>query len=145
MKCALAGVDVFRLNFSHGAHGDHTAALDAVRAAEAALGRPLAALADLQGPKFRLGQFAAGRITMTAGDMIRLDSDSAPGDARRIFLPHPEVLRVLHPALPACPNLCEHITNHVWQVSQTRPRTRNAPSSIDPPSSRARTAGHRSR
>jgi pyruvate kinase len=97
MKCALAGVDVFRLNFSHGAHADHTAALEAVRAAEAALDRPLAALADLQGPKFRLGEFAAGKVDIARGDVIRLDSDPTPGDARRIRLPHPEVLRVLVP------------------------------------------------
>jgi pyruvate kinase len=87
MKCAVAGVDVFRLNFSHGAHADHTAALEAVRAAEAALDRPLAALADLQGPKFRLGTFAAGKVAVAHGDTIRLDSDPKPGDARRVFLP----------------------------------------------------------
>ncbi len=97
MKCAVAGVDVFRLNFSHGAHADHTAALEAVRAAEAALDRPLAVLADLQGPKFRLGDFTAGKVSMAQGDVIRLDSDPTPGDARRVHLPHPEVLRVLVP------------------------------------------------
>ena len=96
MQCAIAGVDVFRLNFSHGAHADHTAALEAVRAAEAALDRPLAALADLQGPKFRLGVFEGGKVAVTHGDVIRLDSDPAMGDSRRVHLPHPEVLKVLH-------------------------------------------------
>src|SRR5947199_190666 len=61
-ELAEIGVDVFRLNFSHGAHADHAAALKAVREAELAVERPLAALADLQGPKFRLGHFAQGRI-----------------------------------------------------------------------------------
>ncbi len=97
LKCATAGVDVFRLNFSHGAHADHTAALEAVRAAEHALERPLGVLADLQGPKFRLGRFTAGKLAVSPGDVIRLDNDPTPGDARRVQLPHPEVLRVLHP------------------------------------------------
>jgi len=92
---ARVGVDVFRLNFSHGAHDDHAKALAAVRAAEVAVGRPLAALADLQGPKFRLGEFKDGAITIKAGQTLRLDLDSAPGNEERVQLPHPEVLRIL--------------------------------------------------
>jgi pyruvate kinase len=95
LALAEAGVDVFRLNFSHGTHDDHAAALSAVRRAEGEIGRPLAALADLQGPKFRLGVFAGGRIDIAPGQMLRLDLDPAPGDRRRVGLPHPEVLRVL--------------------------------------------------
>jgi pyruvate kinase len=95
LALAEAGVDVFRLNFSHGTHEDHAAALADVRKAEAVIGRPLAALADLQGPKFRLGLFAGGRIDIAAGQMLRLDLDKAPGDRRRVQLPHPEVFRVL--------------------------------------------------
>lgn len=96
---AQAGVDVFRLNFSHGTHEDHQAALKAVRDAEAHVGRPLAALADLQGPKFRLGAFAKGKIHIAPGQAIRFDSDPAPGDSRRVQLPHPEVLKVLRPSM----------------------------------------------
>ena len=95
LALAEAGVDVFRLNFSHGSHADHAAALAHVRKAEAAIGRPLAALADLQGPKFRLGVFAKGRIDIAPGQIIRLDLDPTPGDRRRVQLPHPEVFRVL--------------------------------------------------
>ncbi|HEX7761232.1 MAG TPA: pyruvate kinase, partial [Caulobacteraceae bacterium] len=94
---AQAGVDVFRLNFSHGTHDDHAAALEAVRAAEVRVKRPLAALADLQGPKFRLGAFARGKIAIAPGQAIRFDLDPAPGDSRRVQLPHPEVLKVLRP------------------------------------------------
>jgi pyruvate kinase len=94
---ARAGVDVFRLNFSHGERSDHAAALAAVRAAEGEVERPLAALADLQGPKFRLGAFAAGKIAIRPGQTLRLDLDPAPGDKRRAPFPHPEVLRVLEP------------------------------------------------
>jgi pyruvate kinase len=97
LELARRGVDVFRLNFSHGTHQDHADALAAVRAAEAALARPLAALADLQGPKFRLGAFKDGGIAIGSGQRLRLDLDPAPGDSQRVELPHPEVLRVLHP------------------------------------------------
>jgi pyruvate kinase len=96
---ARLGVDVFRLNFSHGSHADHAAALKAVRAAEIALGRPLAALADLQGPKFRLGAFARGRIAIAPGQKLHLDLDPAPGDRRRVQLPHPEVFKAFRPGV----------------------------------------------
>ena len=97
LELARVGVDVFRLNFSHGAHEDHAAALEAVRAAEAVIGRPLAALADLQGPKFRLGVFKDGAISIAPGQIVRFDRDPAPGDSCRVQLPHPEVLRILQP------------------------------------------------
>ena len=92
---ALAGVDVFRLNFSHGVHEDHRAACKAVRAAEADAGRPLGVLADLQGPKLRLGAFAGGAVEIAQGGRIRLDLDSAPGDGRRVGLPHPELFAAM--------------------------------------------------
>jgi pyruvate kinase len=95
VELARTGVDVFRLNFSHGVHADHAAALAAVRAAEEVVGRPLAVLADLQGPKFRLGAFGAGKIAIKPGQSLRLDLDPAPGDRRRVQFPHPEMLRVL--------------------------------------------------
>jgi pyruvate kinase len=95
LELARRGVDVFRLNFSHGTHQDHADALAAVREAEAAIARPLAALADLQGPKFRLGVFKDGGIDIAQGQRLRLDLDPTPGDSRRVELPHPEVLRVL--------------------------------------------------
>jgi pyruvate kinase len=101
MTLALAreGVDVFRLNFSHGAHEAHAEALAAVRAAEAEIGRPLAALADLQGPKFRLGNFRGGSISIAQGQALRLDLDPSLGDSRRVQLPHPEVLSILRPGV----------------------------------------------
>ena len=92
---AQAGVDVFRLNFSHGSHEDHAAALKAVRGAELALKRPLGVLADLQGPKLRLGKFADTEIKVEPGQVIRLDLDPTPGDAKRVQLPHPEILQAL--------------------------------------------------
>jgi len=97
IELARAGVDVFRLNFSHGQHADHAAALAAVRSAEAEVDRPLAVLADLQGPKFRLGAFASGKIAIRPGQSLRLDLDPVLGDRRRAPFPHPEMLRALKP------------------------------------------------
>ena len=94
---ARAGVDVFRLNFSHGSHEDHAAALKAVRGAELTIRRPLGVLADLQGPKLRLGKFAEGAIEVEAGHRIRLDLDTTPGDATRVGMPHPEIFAALKP------------------------------------------------
>ncbi|MFN3286855.1 MAG: pyruvate kinase [Sphingomonadaceae bacterium] len=99
MICALsrAGADAFRINMSHGIHAVHAAAIRSVREAEAELGRPTTLLADLQGPKLRLGRFAEGRAELAAGQGFRLDADPAPGSAARVQLPHPEILAVLRP------------------------------------------------
>jgi len=94
-ELALAGVDVFRVNFSHGSHADHARTIQAVRKAEAIVGRPLAVLADLQGPKIRLGEFADGAVRLTIGHHLRLDLKKTPGDASRIGVPHPEVFAAL--------------------------------------------------
>ncbi len=83
------------MNFSHGTHEDHAAAFAAIREAEAIVERPLAALADLQGPKFRLGKFAEGAVLIQPGDKIRLDLDPTPGDANRVCMPHPELFAAL--------------------------------------------------
>lgn len=94
---AEAGADVFRLNFSHGSHEDHAATVAGIRAAAYALDRPLAILADLQGPKFRLGRFGGGPVELAIGDAIRLDLDPAPGGRDRVGLPHREVFAALSP------------------------------------------------
>jgi pyruvate kinase len=94
-ELALAGADVFRVNFSHGSHADHARSISAVRRAEAQVDRPLAVLADLQGPKIRLGEFEDGAIRLKPGHVLRLDLKSKPGDASRIGVPHPEVFAAL--------------------------------------------------
>jgi len=98
-KLAEAGADVFRLNFSHGAPEDHRAALEAVRAAEAAIDRPLAVLADLQGPKLRLGQFEGGKAEIVAGQPFRLELNGAKGTARGAPMSHPEIFAALSPGV----------------------------------------------
>ncbi|GAA0386536.1 pyruvate kinase [Brevundimonas terrae] len=95
LALAEAGVDVFRLNFSHGSHEDHAHALTAVRNAETVVGRPLGILADLQGPKLRLGAFAEGAIAVSAGHRMRFDLLPEAGDATRVQMPHPEIFAAL--------------------------------------------------
>jgi pyruvate kinase len=94
---ATAGADVFRLNFSHGSHDDHAAAYAAVRAASEAVGRQLGVLADLQGPKLRLGTFVDGFVEVEPGHVMTLDLDKAPGDLKRVGMPHPEIFAAMTP------------------------------------------------
>ncbi len=91
----LAGADVFRLNFSHGEHADHKIRYDTIRALEAKQGRPIGILADLQGPKIRVGAFADGSVELEKGQSFRLDLDEKPGDNSRVSLPHPRVMASL--------------------------------------------------
>jgi len=90
-----AGVDVFRLNFSHGSHRDHAERLRVIRDLEKTTGRPIAVMADLQGPKLRIGSFADGKIELKAGAKFRVDLDRAPGDQKRVCLPHTEIFEAL--------------------------------------------------
>lgn len=92
-----AGVDVFRMNFSHGTHDGHKQVLDRIRALEQRRGQPIGIIADLQGPKLRIGTFEGGKIAVTKGQSIRFDLDPAPGNGERVCLPHPEVLDVIEP------------------------------------------------
>ncbi|MBY0612702.1 MAG: pyruvate kinase [Beijerinckiaceae bacterium] len=90
-----AGVDVFRINMSHSTHDILRSRVEQIRAIEKSCGRPIGILADLQGPKLRVGAFADGAVMLKPGDIFTLDSDETPGDATRVFLPHPEILKPL--------------------------------------------------
>ncbi len=92
-----AGADAFRINMSHGTHEEQAERIAVVRSLEIALGRPTTVLVDLQGPKLRVGQFADGRVELVTGERFVLDRDPAPGDARRVCLPHPEIFVALEP------------------------------------------------
>ncbi len=92
-----AGADVFRLNMSHGSHDEIAARHAIIRQVEADLGRPICILADLQGPKIRVGEFASGAVDLEEGQAFRLDLDSSQGDSTRVGLPHPEIFRALVP------------------------------------------------
>ena len=93
----LAGADVFRLNFSHGTHEQHRERLELIRKVEREVGRPIGVLADMQGPKLRVGTFANGPVVLAPGGGFRLDLDDKPGDATRACLPHPEIFAALKP------------------------------------------------
>jgi pyruvate kinase len=92
-----AGADCFRLNFSHGTVDEHRARAETIRRIEAHYGQPIGIVADLQGPKLRIGRFASGSVTLKVGQTFRLDSDPAPGDPSRVELPHPELMGALEP------------------------------------------------
>ena len=92
-----AGADVFRLNMSHGTHDDIRARHTIIRKVEADLGRPIGILADLQGPKLRVGTFAKGSEELVEGAKFRMDLAATPGDVTRVQLPHPEIFAALEP------------------------------------------------
>ena len=92
-----AGADVFRINMSHTEHAALMELVGAIRSVERDVGRPIGILADLQGPKLRLGEIAGDQFEIERGDRIVLDLDETPGDRNRIYLPHPEILNALKP------------------------------------------------
>jgi pyruvate kinase len=91
-RLVQAGADVFRLNFSHGSHDDHAARIAIIRDLEKQFDRPIGILADVQGPKLRVGRFQAGRVQLQTGSTFQLDLNPTPGDVRRVTLPHPEII-----------------------------------------------------
>lgn len=94
---AEAGADAFRLNMSHGSHADHLGRIEAIRALEPELERPTTILVDLQGPKLRVGKFENGSAELHKGDLFVFDQDKAPGDGRRVELPHREIFQAVEP------------------------------------------------
>lgn len=97
MRMVEAGVDVVRLNFSHGPAEDHLARAQLVRQVAAACGREVAIMADLQGPKIRVGKFAGGKILLEQGAPFILDADCELGDQQRVGLDYKELPRDLKP------------------------------------------------
>lgn len=97
-RLLLAGVDAFRVNMSHGDHATHAETIRDIRALEREFHHPIAILCDLQGPKLRVGTFRAGEpAVIPHGHHFTLDRNPEPGDATRVYLPHPELFGVLSP------------------------------------------------
>ena len=94
-KLFLAGADAFRINMSHGEQADKTKLIDNIRALEKKYHRPTTILVDLQGPKLRIDKFGGGKVELKTGDTFILDADKKPGDASRVYLPHPEIFAAL--------------------------------------------------
>jgi pyruvate kinase len=92
-----AGTDVFRINMSHTSHERMRELVAMIRGVETENGRPIGILVDLQGPKLRVGSFAAGPVTLIKGETFFLDVDPTPGDATRVHLPHPEIFAAVAP------------------------------------------------
>jgi len=96
-KLFEAGADVFRINMSHADHDLMRSLVRRIRNVERELGRPIGILADLQGPKLRVGKFKDTKVTLTPGQTFTLDDQDVPGDNTRVFLPHPEILQAVEP------------------------------------------------
>jgi len=92
-----AGADAFRVNMSHGDQPSKVAVIEAIRALEARFNRPTTILADLQGPKLRVGRFEGGRVELVTGSTFTLDRSAVPGDATRVELPHREIFEAIEP------------------------------------------------
>src|ERR1700686_5044059 len=86
-----AGADIFRINMSHPSHERMRELMRTIRDVEAANGRPIGVLVDLQGPKLRVGTFKEDAVLLRKGAEFVLDADPAPGDETRVHLPHPEI------------------------------------------------------
>ena len=95
----VEGTDVFRLNFSHGSIEEHRKNLETVRNLETKYDYSTCIIADLQGPKLRIGAFKNKKEKLNLGQKFRLDLSDAPGDANRVNLPHPEIYEILTPNL----------------------------------------------
>lgn len=92
-----AGADVFRLNMSHGTQAEIAEKHAIIRQVEQDLDRSIGILADLQGPKLRVGVFAKGEENLVPGAGFRMDLDTTEGDLSRVCLPHPEIFAALEP------------------------------------------------
>ena len=91
------GVDVFRINMSHSSHDVARKLHSAVRNTELKFKRPIGILCDLQGPKFRLGDFGGGRASVSEGGIFRFDQSEEAGSDERVFLPHPQIFEAVEP------------------------------------------------
>ena len=92
-----AGADAFRINMSHGDQESKIPVIAAIRALEKKVGRPSTILADLQGPKLRVGKFEGGRVELAHGSTFVLDRSREKGDVTRVELPHREIFAAIEP------------------------------------------------
>jgi pyruvate kinase len=90
-----AGADVFRINMSHTTHDRMRELVATIRAVEKEHERPIGILVDLQGPKLRIGRFASNPAVLVKGETFVLDTDSVPGNAHRVELPHREIFSAI--------------------------------------------------
>ena len=96
-KLIDAGADAFRVNFSHGTHDEHRERVKIIRELEKEKGRFISILADMQGPKLRVGVFKDEKVLLKEGQKFVLDMLPEPGDENRVQLPHKEIFAALQP------------------------------------------------
>jgi pyruvate kinase len=96
-RMILSGVNVVRVNFSHGTADEHTGVVERVREVAVRLGRDIGVLADLQGPKIRIGKFADGKVTLVEGDRFTFDLDCELGDESRVGLDYKDLVHDVKP------------------------------------------------
>src|SRR2546425_5650464 len=96
-KLVEAGMDVARLNFSHGTREEHAAVIRAIREGETDWGRPVTIIQDLQGPKVRLGNFIGGRAMLMTGKVLPHTAKPVLGTSERASLDHPDLIAALKP------------------------------------------------
>src|SRR3546814_20256779 len=96
-KLFEAGADLFRINMSHASHDTMRLLIKRIRAVEERCGRPIGILADLQGPKLRVGPFAAGQVALPTGQPFTLAHRQDPVDEHPVFLPPPKLLQSVTP------------------------------------------------
>jgi len=99
-RLAEAGMNVARLNFSHGTREEHGHRVDLIRRIEQDFGRPIAVLQDLPGPKLRTGRMAPGTVTLSSGEKFVFTTRDIPGDAGQVNLPYPELVKQARPGQP---------------------------------------------
>ena len=152
-RLAEAGMDVARLNFSHGTHGEHAAVIAAVRAIAERLGRPIAILQDLAGVKIRIGEIAGGAVRLEPGAAFTLTTRSVAGDAREVTLDFPELGECVRPGdalllrterWSCASRRCPAATSAAASSSEdSSPRTRGSTSRTAPSPRRASRQGPR--
>ncbi|MBX7145986.1 MAG: pyruvate kinase [Alphaproteobacteria bacterium] len=91
------GADVFRLNFSHGTQTDHENKIKILRHIEKQFNHPISIIADMQGPKLRIGEFENNYIELKKGQSFILDSKNDLGNDQRVYFPHPNIIKILQP------------------------------------------------
>ncbi len=122
-KLIEAGVDVCRLNFSHGTQEEHKRRIETVREAAAKVGKTVAIMLDLKGPEIRLGTFETGKIMLKEGDLFTLTTQQCVGNQDRVWVQYPDIVRDV---VPGGYLLLDdgNITLQAVEVTDTEIRTR---------------------